>query len=28
MDIVDEINDYCIRHGIDNINDLRGIINK
>jgi dihydroorotate dehydrogenase (NAD+) catalytic subunit len=28
MDIVDEINDYCIRHGIDNINDIRGIINK
>jgi dihydroorotate dehydrogenase (NAD+) catalytic subunit len=28
MDIVDEINDYCIRHGIDNINDLRGLINK
>ncbi len=24
--IVDEITDYCVRHGVDDINDLRGII--
>ncbi|MDE6097871.1 MAG: dihydroorotate dehydrogenase [Muribaculaceae bacterium] len=26
MHVIDEIRDYCVRHGVDNINSLRGII--